>query len=296
MESNLVVVSKINYKKSTWAKSFIEKNSMSALTDFFTALEKALKEECAKMNAGGVTPTSPLVVVSNLPRRRHPRKKCRAPDIPTVTTLTRTSVEGSMAHPATLERGSTLPGAGSETIGKGDVEGSIESSLVMKVILAVLGCLLLLNAFLYFKLSSLETAANLSVFYPPTIHIAGETPQSHQEWLMLLQQQETVHRSEVHSWHEVLVSAIKILHQAETDLENLKAHISTYGKDNIAIVAKPSQADIVNIAKAFGTPQTPSSISDSVNEKSSDPDVDKNNNVVSKEDSGTVNGESERIN
>lgn len=43
--------------------------------------------------------------------------------------------------------------------------------------------------------------------------IFSETPQTHQEWLMLLQQQENLHRSEVHGWHEILVSAIKILHQ-----------------------------------------------------------------------------------
>lgn len=33
---------------------------------------------------------------------------------------------------------------------------------------------------------------------------------------MLLQQQENLHRSEVQGWHEILVSAIKILHQVST--------------------------------------------------------------------------------
>lgn len=69
---------------------------MSALADFFNSLDKSLKEECAKMNAGGITPTAPIVV-SNLPRRRHPRKKGRAPDIP-VSALSRTIKENTLPH------------------------------------------------------------------------------------------------------------------------------------------------------------------------------------------------------
>lgn len=44
---------------------------------------------------------------------------------------------------------------------------SADSSFEMKIIVSVLFCLLLLNAFLYFKLSNLETSASLSGAYPP---------------------------------------------------------------------------------------------------------------------------------
>lgn len=77
-------------------QAFIEKNSMAALADFFNHLERALKEECAKSIAGSITPTSP-VVISSLPRRRHHRKKCRAPDIP-ASALTRPMIESTIMH------------------------------------------------------------------------------------------------------------------------------------------------------------------------------------------------------
>ncbi|ODM93267.1 GRAM domain-containing protein 1B [Orchesella cincta] len=245
-ESKLIVISKVIYKKSTWAKTFIEKNSMAALNDFFSHLERALKEECAKMvMIGGITPTSPIV--SNLPRRRHPRKKCRAPDIP-VSALTRPLVETSIIHPGVRQAAASAATAEvmSETTGE-----SVESSKTMKVILTVLGFLLLLNAFLYYKLSNLETSANTSLMFPPRVQFTGSIPQTHQEWLVLLQQQETLHRSEVHGWHEILGSAIGILHQAEKDLESLKKHISTYGSTNHVVkVAPPIQRESLDMSSA----------------------------------------------
>ncbi|CAL8111389.1 unnamed protein product [Orchesella dallaii] len=264
-ESKLVVISKINYKKTIWGvKSFIEKNSMAALNDFFSHLERALKEECAKMTLGGITPiTSPIV--SNLPRRRHPRKKCRAPDIP-ASALTRPIVETSIIHPGTFIYGvrhaaanATAAEVLSETTGD-----NVESSKTMKVILTVLGCLLLLNAFLYYKLSYLETSANTSLMFPPRLQFTGAIPQTHQEWLVLLQQQDTLHKSEVHSWHEILGSAIGILHQAEKDLENLKKHISTYGHtSHVVKVAPPIERESLdasseNVKKSEDTPISPS--------------------------------------
>jgi len=105
---------------------------------------------------------------------------------------------------------------------------------------------------------------------------------------MLLQNQESLHRSEVHGWHEVLVSAIKILHQAEKDLESLKGHISTYGQGNIAILAKPPQSDPVIAVNVFESPQSSASISSNVipEKKSSDPKVDKNKKKAGDADGG----------
>lgn len=60
-----------------------------------------------------------------------------------------------------------------DTLSEASAADSLEGSLVMKVVLAVLVGLLMLNAFLYFKLSSLETAANVSVLYPPAIQFSG---------------------------------------------------------------------------------------------------------------------------
>lgn len=43
--------------------------------------------------------------------------------------------------------------------------------------------------------------------------IFSEMPQNHQDWLLLLQKQESLHRIELQKWHEILMSALKILHQ-----------------------------------------------------------------------------------
>lgn len=40
-------------------------------------------------------------------------------------------------------------------------------------------------------------------------------PQNHQDWLLLLQKQEALHRIELQKWHEILMSALKILHQVD---------------------------------------------------------------------------------
>ena len=60
-----------------------------------------------------------------------------------------------------------------------------------------------------------------------------EMPTNHQEWLELLQKQEALHRFELQTWHDILLSALKILKQAETDLESLKFHVDSYSHNRI---------------------------------------------------------------
>lgn len=60
-----------------------------------------------------------------------------------------------------------------------------------------------------------------------------ETPTTHQEWLELLQKQEALHRFELQTWHDILLSALKILKHAETDLESLKLNVDSYSQNRI---------------------------------------------------------------
>lgn len=44
-------------------------------------------------------------------------------------------------------------------------------------------------------------------------YLCREPPKSHEEWLKLLQQQETLHTVEMQKWQRVLKSAVQLLRQ-----------------------------------------------------------------------------------
>lgn len=52
-----------------------------------------------------------------------------------------------------------------------------------------------------------------------------EPPKSHEEWLKLLQQQETLHSVEMQKWQRVLKTAVQLLRQTEESLSELQHSI-----------------------------------------------------------------------
>jgi len=201
-------------------KSFIERNSWAGLSEFYSHLERALKEECTKSNLSPpVSPRGP----SAGPIRR-PRKKYPAPAIP-----------GDIAAVAKIRTGSLGRNVTAPAASAADLETPLlqDGSYLVKIILTILAGLLILNAFLYVKLAQLETSTTgPSIFQVPRFILPeNEMPQTHQEWLGLLQQQESLHRMELQKWHGILLSALKILKQAEDDLQSLKLHVATYNEE-----------------------------------------------------------------
>jgi len=103
--------------------------------------------------------------------------------------------------------------------------------------------LLFLNAFLYAKLTRFETSKSQLLFTAPHVAFSKNVPKNSQEWVTLLQQQEELHRLELQKWHEMLISALKTLHQAEEDLESLKFHITSYNTGRQSVLALKEAVD-----------------------------------------------------
>lgn len=147
--------------------AIIEKNAWAGIEEFYSHLERALKEECTKMMLGGSPLPSPKHSSgSNAGRRRPPRStnKRQAPGIPVSVppASCRSSLRtGSGLGLTDTPSLSSVPELHTQTPLVG------EGSLFLKMILCVLGGLLVLNAFLYFKLTALETTTTSSTLFPP---------------------------------------------------------------------------------------------------------------------------------
>ncbi|KAJ9582476.1 hypothetical protein L9F63_003169, partial [Diploptera punctata] len=181
-ETCLAVYSQIKYRKSVWGlvKSFIEKNTWSGLEDFYTALQRALLEEgtqlpITKKKTRRRRRLAPLAPGTEEPKRRISRA------------VTRFAVP-DMRYSA-------------------DVLGW--------VVLGILLFLVFINGVLYYKLWILEAWAQDSSqsFSVMDLQVLRHPPKSHDEWLKLLQQQEALHKVEMHKWQKVLQAAVQLLRQ-----------------------------------------------------------------------------------
>ncbi|CAG7815731.1 unnamed protein product, partial [Allacma fusca] len=206
---------------------FIEKNTWAGLEEFYSNLERALKEECGKINCISQSPpVATIIPGSAIPRRRNGRKKYPAPAIPLDVTVTPIQPlvaimrNGSIPNASVLAVDNATVSSGSQT--------TAESSVVLKIILGVLACLLLLNAFLYVKLTRFESSKYPIPFPPQPISFPKNVPRNHEEWVALLQDQEDLHRLELQKWHEILLSALKILHQVFASLISIFYLLSSF--------------------------------------------------------------------
>jgi len=204
-ESRLVVVNNIKYKKSVWGitKSIIEKNCWAGVEEFYSHLGRALAEECAKMSLGASPVPSPKKggvggvaapgqvgvggATGSLPRRRPQRKvKGKAPDVPVgvVPLLISSGARGGSLGRNGVIAGGVVQGEGGVRSGGissfgaaaagQDVQAgsAVSSGAALKVILGVLIGLLLLNGFLFYKLSRLENGGP-SFISPQTFTFTG---------------------------------------------------------------------------------------------------------------------------
>lgn len=69
---------------------------------------------------------------------------------------------------------------------------------------------MIINGLLYYKLWGLEDAAAYTVM---DLHVLRSTPKSEEDWINLLQQQESLHNVEMRKWQRVLHTAIQLLRQ-----------------------------------------------------------------------------------
>lgn len=112
------------------------------------------------------------------------------------------------------------------------------------IVFTVLVILVILNLLLYYKLWSLEESPPYTIL---DLHVLRDSPKTHEEWLKLFQQQETLHTVEMQKWQRVLKTAIQLLKKTEESLSELQRSIHpTYTNKIMSIVQ--SHKDI-NVGK-----------------------------------------------
>lgn len=199
----LSVHAQIRYKKSVWGfvKGFIEKNTWAGLEEFFQALLKTLQNEyCIP------------------PARTKARKMRRGNGF--------NSVKGSLSEsPALHKEPSTIRPYDIPTVLAG--EKLKHEKLFSWIVIAMLIALIVINIFLYYKLRGLEEIADsvdASDYILKYTTKNGNPPETHADWIGLLQQQEIYHAKEVQQWHGLLQSSVEMLRKIEntlTEVQNL---------------------------------------------------------------------------
>ncbi|XP_025830543.1 GRAM domain-containing protein 1B isoform X2 [Agrilus planipennis] len=204
--SSLVVFAQIKYRKSVWGlvRGFIEKNVWVGMEDYFSTLAKALHLEGDEVLGPAVKRKSR--------RRRHGHSIIPPPE----------------AEYVPIKR--------NDLVASRDKRGrrTIPTDFTTILIFAVLILLVILNVMLYYKLWSLEEAPPYTLL---DLHILKEPPNSHEEWIKLLQKQETLHTIEMQKWQRVLKTSIQLLKQIEDSLSELQHSIHpTYTNKIMSVI------------------------------------------------------------
>ncbi|XP_032664229.1 protein Aster-B-like isoform X1 [Odontomachus brunneus] len=211
-ETSLTIFSQIKYKKSVWGfmKNVIEKNCWSGLEEYFISLIKALSVECEEGSGSG--------------GKRKTRKRRRATGVVVQTHPSEHIAANHQISP------SNSPHA--HVAARNDTNMIISTILLIAVL-----CLMVINGLLYYKLWGLEEAAAYTIM---DLHVLKNTPKTEEDWINLLQQQESLHNVEMRKWQRVLHTAAQLLRQTEESLTELQMSIHPTATEKMFSVLKPS--------------------------------------------------------
>ncbi|XP_071575729.1 protein Aster-B isoform X1 [Temnothorax nylanderi] len=215
-ETSLVIYSQIKYKKSVWGfvKSVIEKNCWAGFEEYTNSLIKALMVESEEGNGNGGL-------------KRKTRKRRRAAGVG-ATLQTHVSEHISANHQISP---SNLPHVHTANT-RSDTNIILSSMLLVAVL-----CLMVINGLLYYKLWGLEEAAAYTIM---DLHVLKNTPKTEEDWINLLQQQESLHNVEMRKWQRVLHTAAQLLRQTEESLTELQMSIHPTATEKMFSVLKPN--------------------------------------------------------
>ncbi|XP_070158400.1 protein Aster-B isoform X2 [Polyergus mexicanus] len=215
-ETGLAIFSQIKFKKNVWGlvKGVIEKNCWSGVDEYFNSLVKALIVECEEGSVSGGL-------------KRKTRKRRRATGVG-ATLQTHASEHISVNHQISS---SNLPHAHAANT-RSDTNMILSSMLLVAVL-----CLMVINGLLYYKLWGLEEAAAYTIM---DLHVLKNTPKTEEDWINLLQQQESLHNVEMRKWQRVLHTAAQLLRQTEESLTELQMSIHPSATEKMFSVLKPS--------------------------------------------------------
>lgn len=222
-ETSLTIFSQIKYKKNVWSfvKSMIEKSCWTGLDDYFSSIIKALNLECEEgIGSAGLKRKT----------RRRRRATCAGSALqnhsPDNMSPNHQSLPTDLPHIHNNNGASTRSDA-----------GMIVSSMLLVAVL----CLMIINGLLYYKLWGLEEAAAYTIM---DLHVLKNTPKTEEDWINLLQQQESLHNVEVRKWQRVLHTAAQLLRQTEESLTELQMSIHPTATEKMFSVLKPTLKNI----------------------------------------------------
>ncbi|KAJ8672900.1 hypothetical protein QAD02_004161 [Eretmocerus hayati] len=188
-ETSLKIYADIKYKKNLWSlvKTFIEKSCWSGMQEYFNSLVQELINECERK--GVMVDKSKTVTQgpSNVSTRQSESRE-------SFTTVSPSSVRKLIQNDQTNDA----------RISHGD-----NNIIFSWILLIAILCLIVINGLLYFKLTSFETS-NYTI---TDLHVLKNTPKTEEDWINLLQQQESLHTVEIKKWQRVLHTAVQLLKQ-----------------------------------------------------------------------------------
>ncbi|XP_036327831.1 protein Aster-B-like isoform X3 [Rhagoletis pomonella] len=200
----LSVHAQIKYKKSIWGvvKGFIEKNTWAGMEEYFGAMLQALQNE---------TCIPPSKAKGRRPRRgTSTQVRPITEDVPEAQKKT----EPLEVSVATNRRQVPRLTAAVAQQPASDTEPQNKHKWLSVFVICLLCFLIALNVILLLKLWSLEERIDDNISSRarlPNLAALKELPNSNQEWMELLRQQEILHEAELKKWHKVLQTAIELL-------------------------------------------------------------------------------------
>ncbi|XP_074112163.1 protein Aster-B [Cotesia typhae] len=222
-ETTLNISSVIKFKKHVWAvmKSLIEKNAWAGMEEYYGSLTKALSVECEDTASGNG--------IKRKARRRR-RAVGVSPSLPVHPPDLSTTLSAAVADPP-------------HVISSASKTREDPTNLMNWILLIAVLCLMIINGLLYYKLWGLEDAAAYTVM---DLHVLRSTPKSEEDWINLLQQQESLHNVEMRKWQRVLHTAAQLLRQTEDSLIELQKSMHPTSTEKVFSVLKPNLKGFYN--------------------------------------------------
>ncbi|KRG00216.1 uncharacterized protein Dwil_GK18353, isoform B [Drosophila willistoni] len=252
----LSIHAQIKYKKSIWGvvKGFIEKNTWAGLEDFFGSQLHALQSETCippakgkgrRPRRGTATQVRPLEEATGSTAQINDTLESQLLSGGGVSSTSASAVSAAdgLMHEGKLQKlgghhhhhhlhqqqqhlsGSCAAGAmGGVALAMGQGQNGFRHKGLSLFVILLMCLLLALNVILLLKLWKLEERIDVDLTRRarmPSLAALKELPNTNQDWLELLHQQEISHESELRKWHQVLQTAIELLKKVSIVCEKI---------------------------------------------------------------------------
>ncbi|XP_043239756.1 protein Aster-B-like isoform X2 [Amphibalanus amphitrite] len=202
----------VKFRKSTLFKGFIEKTSNDGMDEHHSLLNQMLLDTTGEISKH-----------RRAKRRRAGSKAGAGADLLSEASVT-LSPRGAKVSP--LSGGESRPAT---------------SDRLLLAVMAFMLLLVLMNGYLYLRMSRLgeqtEAFAHRDILAE---QLSRSRPHSVDDCLRVVQQQDRLHRAELHKWQEIVHSVTALLKQSESALATLQATLESHRARDWPAAADPS--------------------------------------------------------